>query len=266
MVYANPVLSEMASGAFYDQDAAKYYLSPAKLESDYSPVRFEREKRIFRRFCKSGRVLDVGCSSGAFLYQLQQQFPGDYECLGTDASGAPLDYAEGRGVRVFRGDFLKMRGGTSQFDAVTFWAVLEHLLDPKAFLKCAYDLLRPGGYCFVLVPNIESLAFRLLREKYRYVLWQHFNYFSSVTLRKIASDFDLRSMSSSHLNPIVMLQDAKGRDVSDSERATLLQKTTRYKQSVALKPLKCIYSGVEALLAPLLVNDNLIAVLQKPSR
>src|SRR5215813_12839470 len=89
MLFANPVPAEFASGQYYDTTGAEYYLSPAKLESDYASVRFERELKLFRRHCQSGAVLDVGCASGAFLYQLKHRFPDAYEILGTDVSGAP---------------------------------------------------------------------------------------------------------------------------------------------------------------------------------
>jgi hypothetical protein len=79
MVYANPVDEKLVTGEYYDQLANPFYLSPNKLESDYSPVRFERELKLFRRFCRRGSVFDVGCSTGAFLYQLKTRFPGDYE-------------------------------------------------------------------------------------------------------------------------------------------------------------------------------------------
>jgi SAM-dependent methyltransferase len=105
MVYVNPVPAQYASGKYYDESAAEYYLSDAKLKSDYADVRFERELRLFRNFCTAGAVLDVGCSSGAFLFQLNQRFPGCYQILGTDASGPALDYAASRGVPVVRSDF-----------------------------------------------------------------------------------------------------------------------------------------------------------------
>jgi ribosomal protein S27AE len=111
MVYANPAPAGMASGQFYDTEGADYYLSPAKLESDYADVRFERELKLFRKFCPRGAVLDVGCGSGAFLFQLKKRWAGDYETLGTDVSGAPLDYAESRGVPVVRGNFLEQEFG-----------------------------------------------------------------------------------------------------------------------------------------------------------
>src|SRR5215467_8806682 len=76
MIYANPVAAEFASAEAYQELGKEYYLSPAKLESDYAEVRFARELRLFRRYCSGGGVLDVGCSTGAFLFQLTNRFPG----------------------------------------------------------------------------------------------------------------------------------------------------------------------------------------------
>ena len=185
MIYANPVPAEFASGEYYDRAGTDYYLSPAKLESDYAAVRFERELRLFRKHCQGGAVLDVGCSSGAFLFQLNQRFPGCYQVLGTDVSGPPLDYAESRGVAVVRGNFLEQDFGGRQFDAVTFWAVLEHLVEPQQFLTKAASVLKPDGLCFVLVPNMKSLAARVFGARYRYIYPQHLNYFTKATLTKL---------------------------------------------------------------------------------
>ena len=45
MRFANPVAARFATGEFYGDIAESFYLSPAKLEGDFSPVRFERELR-----------------------------------------------------------------------------------------------------------------------------------------------------------------------------------------------------------------------------
>ncbi|MCX6926843.1 MAG: class I SAM-dependent methyltransferase, partial [Verrucomicrobia bacterium] len=211
MIYANPVPGEFASGEYYDQAGEEYYLSPAKLESDYAAVRFARELRIFRKHSQGGAVLDVGCSSGAFLFQLNQRFPGCYQVLGTDVSGPPLDYAESRGVAVVRGNFLEQEFGGRKFDAVTFWAVLEHLAAPKEFLAKAWSVLRPDGLCFVLVPNMKSLAARSLGVRYRYLYPQHLNYFTKATLTKLGEPrFSVIRFYSTHFNPIVIWQDWRG--------------------------------------------------------
>jgi 2-polyprenyl-3-methyl-5-hydroxy-6-metoxy-1,4-benzoquinol methylase len=266
MVYSTPVPQTFASGEYYDLAGGEYYLSPAKLESDYSPVRFERELRLFRRHCKTGSVLDVGCSSGAFLFQLSQRFPGSYQLLGTDASGPALDFAESKGVPVLRGDFLEQPFDNQRFDGVTFWAVLEHLLEPKRFLEKAATLLKPGALCFVLVPNLQSLATRLLGARYRYIYPQHLNYFTRRTLTRLVQDrFNVIEQHSTHFNPIVIWQDfrQRGAEVSNQDRAALLKRTTAYKKSPLLKPAKLLYTAAERFLGWGTLADNLVVVLRK---
>lgn len=266
MIYANPVPAQFASGQYYEQTGAEYYLSPAKLESDYAPVRFDRELRLFRRHCPRGAVLDVGCSTGAFLFQLQARFPDCYEALGTDASGPALEYAVSRGVPVVRGHFPAQDFGGKQFDAVTFWAVLEHLVEPSSFLAKASSVLKSGGLCFVLVPNLQSLAVRALGARCRSFYPQHLNYFTRRTLTNLAqSRFSVIELRSTHFNPLVLWQDwrRRGQEVSSRERAALLKRTTACKENPWLKPAKAVYQLTEKVLGAFNLADNLAAVLLK---
>jgi 2-polyprenyl-3-methyl-5-hydroxy-6-metoxy-1,4-benzoquinol methylase len=261
MIYTNPVPKEMATGTFYDK-AGSEYLTPEKLESDYADVRFERELRLFRFHCQRGSVLDVGCSSGAFLYQLKKRFPDDYKILGTDVSQAPLDHAAKMSVPVVRGEFLDQTF-EEKFDAVTFWAVMEHLSYPKLFLKKAASILKPGGHCFILTPNMNSLAFKLIGTKYRYIFSEHLNYFTPQTMKKFAElEFLVTGMKSTHFNPLVIWQDFRGgqRDVSRAERVKLLKRTTGYKQSRWMLPIKTAYRATEAVLGGLFMADNVVVV------
>jgi 2-polyprenyl-3-methyl-5-hydroxy-6-metoxy-1,4-benzoquinol methylase len=268
MIYASPVEAELASGQFYDRLGTPFYLSPDKLESDYAPVRFERELRLFRNHCPAGDVLDVGCSTGAFLYQLKTRYPKDYRLVGTDVTSAALDHAEQKGIEVIRDSFLDHDFGTTRFNAVTFWAVMEHLVHPKQFLAKAACILKPGGFCFVLVPNMRSLAVRLLGAKYRYILPDHVNYFTAATLKQFAKaepSLGIVTLGSSHFNPVVIAKDFRGGEqrVSDEERARLLKRTTAYKQNPWLKPVKLLYAGTEKILATMNLADNLCIVLRK---
>jgi len=268
MVYADPVGSELASGKFYDRLGAQFYLSADKLEGDYAPVRFQRELRLFRAHCRRGAVLDVGCSSGAFLFQLKTCFPGDYTVTGTDVAGAALDYAERRGIEVIRGSFPDLDFGARRFDAVTFWAVMEHLVEPGKFLGQAARVLKPGGHGFILVPNLKSLAVRLLGAKYRYLMPDHVNYFTEETLEQFAAAepaLEVVRRTQSHFNPLVILKDFRARQerVADEERAALLKRTTALKQHQLLRPARWIYAGLERLLIALGLADNLVIVLRR---
>jgi 2-polyprenyl-3-methyl-5-hydroxy-6-metoxy-1,4-benzoquinol methylase len=268
MIFANSIPAEMASGSFYNETHAPFYLSPDKLESDYASVRFERELKLFRRFCKSGNVLDVGCSTGAFLFQLQNRFPGNYDVLGTDVSQPALEYAKSRGVKILNESFLDSDFEEKRFDTITFWAVMEHLVSPKQFLEKAASLLKNGGHCFILVPNMKSLAVRILGGKYRYIYPEHVNYFAPQTLKQFSeaqSSLEIVANGSSHFNPVVICQDFRGRGeyVSDESRAALLKCTTAAKQNPLLKPVKYLYRVTEQILAQFNLADNLFIVLRK---
>lgn len=120
----------------------------------------------------------------------------------------------------------------------------------------------------MLVPNFHSLAVRLLGKKYRYILSQRVNYFTRSALRRLVdADPSLRIIysGSMHFNPLVIWQDwrQRGKAVPDADRAKFLKRTTGYKQNPALKPMKLVLAGTEAVLKRLYLADNLVLVLQK---
>lgn len=268
MVFADPIEMGWADGSYYDQLSGPFYLSKAKLEGDYAQPRFVRELKLFRRFCTRGTVLDVGCSTGGFLYQLRALFPDQYETIGIDVAGPALDHAASKGTRILRESYPESRLPDSSVSAITFWAVMEHLENPGLFLSKTARLLEPGGVCFILVPNFESLAVRILGARYRYIFPQHINYFRRETLRRwVAAEPSLTLLfeTSMHFNPLVIAQDWRGRGefVPDQQRADLLKRTTAYKQSRAMAPLKRLLGVVESVLGALNLADNSVLVLRK---
>lgn len=268
MIFANPVEARYVQGSFYGDIAEPFYLSPDKLGGDYAAVRFARELRLFTRHCQQGTVLDVGCSTGAFLHQLTSRHPGRYAVLGTDVAGGALDYAASRGVPVLRSSFLEHDFGGQRFDAVTFWAVMEHLAEPRRFLAKAASVLRPGGHLFILVPNLRSLAHRCLGPRYRYVMAEHLNYFAVDTLNRFVgrtADWTVVTNRSTHFNPAVLWQDwRRPRDrVPDAERAALLKRTTRWKQSTLLWPAQLVHGMAERVLGAFKLADNLVLIARR---
>jgi hypothetical protein len=185
-----------------------------------------------------------------------------------DVTGPALDHAESKGVPVIRESFLDHDFAEKRFRAITFWAVVEHLTDPFRFLQKAVTLLEPGGLCFVLVPNRLSLATRILGARYRYVMPDHVNYFSRRTLINFIErvpEFEVIDDTTMKFNPIVILQDMRRKDdrVPDGERAELLKKTTAWKQSSWLIPLRWGYDALEWILGKLGLADNLVVVARK---
>jgi hypothetical protein len=61
--------------------------------------------------------------------------------------------------------------------------VLEHVTDPVSFLGDCADLLKPEGYLFANLPDINSIQARLLGERWPLLLAEHLNYFDRDTLK-----------------------------------------------------------------------------------
>ncbi|HEY3932424.1 MAG TPA: class I SAM-dependent methyltransferase, partial [Verrucomicrobiae bacterium] len=192
-------------------------------------------------------------------------FPNDYKILGTDVSTEPLAHAAKMGVPVAKGEFPTQTFG-EKFDAVTFWAVMEHLSEPKRFLQKAASILKPGGYCFILTPNMNSLAVKLIGAKYRYIFPEHLNYFTPRTMKGFVElEFTLVGIKSTHFNPLVIWKDFRGgeRDIPRAERTRLLKKTTGYKKSRWMLPIKAVYQATEFILGKFLLADNMAVVGRK---
>ncbi len=271
MRFASPVASRWIDGQHYEDAGADYYTSPEKLSGDFSPVRYRRELAWFRRYCPRGRVLDVGCNTGAFLQQLRTTFPHDYDVLGLDVSGPALKHAASLGLPVSSAPFNEAAAPDAPvgpFDAITLWAVLEHVDQPADFLRRAATLLAPGGHIFILVPNVQSLAMRLLGVRYRYVMPEHLNYFSAATLQNLVRSrpgLSIVTSRTTHFNPIVLWQDATNprTEVPAAERAQLMNRTHAWKQRPAAAPLRWAYAAAEAALNRSGLADNLLLIARR---
>ncbi len=115
----------------------------------------------------TSRVLDVGCGAGEFLSQVKLETGCAVD--GLDLSEAAAKRAsEVLGVDVFCGTLADAPWPPGSFDLITAWWSLEHMPDPQKALENIRELLKPGAYCLVAVPNSESLMARLFKDR-----WYH---------------------------------------------------------------------------------------------
>lgn len=193
----------------YEYYGKEYFLDDRKLASDFRAARFDLELSVIRPH--RGALLDVGCSTGAFVKLAQDA---GFDAQGVDLSETAIRYGRDTlGLRLHAGDFASGMFAAGQFDIVTMWATLEHLPNPGLFLTEARRVLKPAGILAVSVPNHRSLPQRILGRKNRYVGVDHVNYFGARTLGQLLS---LHGYASEHIgtrkiNPVVIYQDLRGR-------------------------------------------------------
>lgn len=115
------------------------------------------------------KVLDVGCAQGGYGKRLKAARP-EVEVIGLElnpimAKTARTIYDEVIGARV---EEIRL---STKFDLINCGDILEHLTDPWAVLQNLYDLLNPGGYLVLSVPNIGhwSVVMDLLEGRFEYI-------------------------------------------------------------------------------------------------
>jgi SAM-dependent methyltransferase len=115
-----------------------------------------------------GRVLDVGCGDGRFLFRMYQAgwtVAGlDFDPKGIEA--AKLKYGK-YGFELLNTDLFSANFPDNFFDAVTLSHVIEHVPEPVSILAEAKRVLKPGGRLVVVTPNVESYGQNLFRDCWR---------------------------------------------------------------------------------------------------
>lgn len=130
------------------------------------------------------QIFDYGCGYGGFLSVAQSL---GYDAHGIDPCKARAEHAQSKwGLHVipaFGRDIPDIVPGLmGRFDFIFSEQVFEHLETPREDVAVCFELLKPGGYLYLEVPNWNS---RRLLGKERMCDTAHYNYFTPRTLAKL---------------------------------------------------------------------------------
>jgi SAM-dependent methyltransferase len=101
------------------------------------------------------RILEMGCSSGQFLFQLRNH--GYQNVTGIDISERAVKVCQEAGLPANVMDAQRLDFPDDSFDLITASDVLEHLADEKRALQEWRRVLKPGGRLVVFVPAFMFL-------------------------------------------------------------------------------------------------------------
>ena len=144
-----------------------------------------------------GVLADVGCGSGELWLALRGRFGA---CIGVDAvryEGLPPD-VEFHAADLDAGLPLP----DACVDAATAVEVIEHLENPRAFVRELARIVRPGGWVVITTPNqLSALSLLTLVVKGRFSAFQdtaypaHRTALLEIDLRRILSECGLRDLA-----------------------------------------------------------------------
>lgn len=142
---AQPSLAQQQS--FYDQRWRQFqYADRVRLARCVEIL-----ERIHRLRLERPVIIDAGCGAGWLTGILAVFGP----AVGVDLSPEAIRLARERwpAATFFCADFIRWNYPEESADVIVSQEVLEHVAEPRAYLKRASDLLRHGGYLILTTPN-----------------------------------------------------------------------------------------------------------------
>jgi 2-polyprenyl-3-methyl-5-hydroxy-6-metoxy-1,4-benzoquinol methylase len=130
-----------------------------------------------------GRVLDVGCGSGAMLKELEAL---GLEAYGIEPNPKAVQACLKKGLRVVEGTLEDATYPGSYFDTIILWHVLEHVPSPRSTLSSMYPILKPEGRVFICCPNSASYMADLFKQFW--AGWHipfHLSHFTPETMKSL---------------------------------------------------------------------------------
>jgi 2-polyprenyl-3-methyl-5-hydroxy-6-metoxy-1,4-benzoquinol methylase len=145
------------------------------------------KQRLVQSLSARKRLLDVGCGTGYFMQHMRKQ---GYEVLGVEVDAGARNF----GIQHFGLDVrppAELEAGTlpGKFGIISMWHVLEHVYDPKLYLRRLHALLEDEGVLMIAVPNYQSLDGQKYQSHWAaYDVPRHLWHFSPLTLHNLATE------------------------------------------------------------------------------
>jgi len=171
-------------------------------QSVYSKYDTNQERKRLNyldKFCSKGRLLDIGCSTGGFIYSASNNgwFP-----IGLEIAEPAARIAKNNGLLVVIAESDKLPFLDNTFSAVTMNSVLEHCLTPNLVLKEAFRVLTNNGVFMATTSHFYSLECKILRFfgfNAHGLIFEHLYYYSKKSLRALTEMLGFKVISLSSL-------------------------------------------------------------------
>ena len=158
-------------------------LSSRELFEYNLPLQAPRIEQLAKWLKLQAKVLDIGSSTGHFLYAIKDRVG---EVVGVELNLANADFTRRElGIKVFSEPLEELDLPPDYFDLITIYHTFEHVADPLGFLGAVRHCLKPGGKVCIEVPNLDDALLSLYQLKKFADFWfiePHLFYYTPNTL------------------------------------------------------------------------------------
>jgi 2-polyprenyl-3-methyl-5-hydroxy-6-metoxy-1,4-benzoquinol methylase len=195
-LFTNPRPEIKEIGSYYQSDR---YISHSGNKKGlmyilYDIVRnysIKKKLNLIKRFNSTGKLMDLGCGLGDFLYGAHHD--GVFDCVGVDISEDAIKNVKNKfGLDVLKENQLDSFPQNS-FDVITQWHVLEHVQLLNERIIQLKRLLKQGGTLFIAVPNSNSWDAKLYKRFWdAYDVPRHLYHFNQESFKLLMEKHDLK--------------------------------------------------------------------------
>ena len=145
-----------------------------RMRSDYfEPQTSTKYRRLYLRiealaekYVSGKKVLDLGCGDGTFLSTISP----DWQKQGLEPSKSGAELARQKQIDVTCGT-LETASHNFDVDLLAVLDVIEHVVDPHAFVESLKNQLRARGVVLILTGDPDSVVARIAGNQWSYLRW-----------------------------------------------------------------------------------------------
>lgn len=143
---------------------------------------------------KNKKILDCGCAAGYLLEVAREQ---GFIPYGIDINPMGIEIARQKfpSHQILEGKLEDHSFPDGFFYAIFMNDFLEHVRNPAAFLKLAWQLLESGGFLVVATPDTNSFSHRVVRKHWPHYKPEHLFYFNRDNIGALLRNAHFRLLS-----------------------------------------------------------------------
>ncbi|MBO0699471.1 MAG: class I SAM-dependent methyltransferase, partial [Zavarzinella sp.] len=188
--------SDPSEPDLYQEEWAQDVLNPTFYfdGTRYRPRSRTRMQSLLNRLAPYrglNRMLDVGCSAAFFLQLARER---GWQVRGVEVSEFGVKYSRTElGIDVFHGTLHEARFPDGAFDVAVSSHVIEHVADPRGFVREMARVVRRRGAVVTTAPTqLSSPGYKLFGVPSGEAPPRHVSFFSPRTLARLMTDEGLR--------------------------------------------------------------------------
>lgn len=256
--YNSVLFKEKISPNFY----IEFYSQASNPLSVTRNIQFKSIIKILTPFfntTKKTQILDIGCGQGNFVNLIQSTHSSRVEAYGIEPS---ISQETERIKKLTLETLLASEQLPKSYDILTLFDVFEHFPDPRDCLKQLSLLLNNEGHLVLMVPNKDSLLYRLgklfvpILPKFANLIFArlyqitypppHYYYYNTTSLTALLSPlFEIKFIGYESQLPLKGIP------------------TRFWGVNPVLKPFLIVTAVFYRLLSPYSLNDSLVIIAKK---